>query len=169
MAGPFIVITPVGFAQGRQALAQFSDVLADELLTAMTEVDLFLQREVMEATPTAYGTLRASIFAEERINGDGILGVVASPLNYVEYVELGTRPHFPPVAPLEDWVRKKLGLTDDAQVAGVALAIARKIAARGTLAVGMFNRTFRYYQPQVEKRFEAALQRAVQRTQSGAG
>ena len=148
------------------ALAGLDGDLTDELLTAMTEVDALLQREVAENTPTAFGTLRSSIFSEERIQGDGVLGVVGSPLEHAVYVELGTKPHFPPLEPLEDWVRVKFGLTDDAQVKGAALAIARKIAARGTLAVGMFNRTFRYYQPQIERRFEQAVQRAVDRAQA---
>ncbi len=169
MSTSFVRIEAFGVRGTQAALADLDGDLTDELLAAMTEVDALLQREVAENTPTAFGTLRSSIFSEERIQGDGVLGVVGSPLEHAVYVELGTRPHFPPLEPLEDWVRVKFGYTEEAQVKGTALAIARKIAARGTLAVGMFNRTFRYYQPQIERRFEQAVQRAVDRARERAG
>jgi hypothetical protein len=33
-----------------------------------------------------------------------VIGVVGSPLAYALPVEIGTRPHFPPVAAILDWV-----------------------------------------------------------------
>jgi len=47
---------------------------------------------------------------------------------YGEYVELGTRPHFPPVDPLEKWAHRH-GLEE-----GAGYLIARAIARRGTQA-----------------------------------
>lgn len=142
------------------------DLCREELTRAMLEAELLLQREVKELTPVGVGGaggLRGSVTAlTPQVAGDSVLGVVGSPLNYAEPVEMGTRPHFPPVEPLEDWVRQKLDVTED-EVPGVALAIARKIAARGTPAVGMFHRAFAANRPQVAQMFEAARARIVHR------
>jgi len=52
---------------------------------------------------------------------------------------------------------------------GVAFLVARKIAARGTLAIGMFHRTFSANQAKVEQIFAGARQRIAERlTASGA-
>lgn len=77
------------------------------------------------------------------------------PQGYAAYVEFGTRPHWPPLQPLIDWVRTK-GLASrssdieyvggrtrkvrgqstrdyqDAKIVRIARAIQRSIAARGT-------------------------------------
>ena len=169
MNRPFIRIEPLNVARVAAVFEQAPAIAVEELLAAMTEVDLHLVREVAERTPTAHGTLRASIFGEERIQGDGVLGVVASPLAHAEYVELGTRPHFPPLEPLEDWVRVKFAKTDEDEIRGIALAIARTIAVRGTLAVGMFNRAFAANKGQIERRFERATARVAQRMNDAGG
>lgn len=154
----FVRLEPLNIQRVTQMLEQAPAIAQQELLAAMTWADLLLQREVAERTPTAHGTLRASIFSEERIQGDGVLGVVASPLAYAEYVELGTRPHFPPLEPLEDWVKTKFGLAGD-EARGVAFAVALSIAARGTPAVRMFTRAFEENSAQIERRFELGVQR----------
>ena len=158
----FVRIESFGFVRVADMLQAAPQIAREELLAAMTESDLFLQGEVVERTPTAHGTLRSSVFTEERVNGDSVLGVVGSPLSYATYVELGTRPHFPPIEPLIDWVKTKLGVVDK-EARGVAFLIARAIAARGTLAVGMFNRAFAYARPQIDRRFDQAFERITQR------
>lgn len=162
MTQPFVRVEPFGIRQVAGMFNQAPVIALEELLSAMVESDLFLQREVMERTPTAHGLLRNSIFTEERVNADGVIGVVGSPLNYAEYVELGTRPHFPPIEPLIDWVKTK-GIATDEEAEQIAYRIARAIAVRGTLAVGMFNRAFAYGVPQIERRFEMARDRVLER------
>jgi len=57
--------------------------------------------------------------------------IVAFDAPHAPFMEYGTRPHFPPLAPLADWAIRK-GLADTEEEADeIALAIARKIAARG--------------------------------------
>jgi hypothetical protein len=96
------------------------------------EATALLEREVKDATPTATGLTRASIGSFITEIPDGLLGVVGSAQPHVEYVELGTRPHFPPLEPIQDWVRVKFGISEQSEIEAAALAIARKIAARGT-------------------------------------
>jgi len=51
---------------------------------------------------------------------------------YAAFVEVGTRPHWMPIAPLLQWVEVKLGVTDEREAYGIAKAIQAKIAREGT-------------------------------------
>lgn len=157
-----------GWAELDAAFRQAPEIVRRELLAAVTEADQLLEREVKDKTPTATGVSRASIFSREQVLESGAIGVVGTTLPHVAYVELGTKPHFPPVQELEDWVRVKLGITDEKKIHGVAYLIARKIAARGTLGVGMFHRTWAQQRPQVERLFAAARERIVARMAAAA-
>lgn len=139
------------------------DIVRAELLAAVTESDQLLEREVKDMMPTASGVSRASVYSREEVLPDGGIGVVATAQPHVVYIELGTRPHFPPVAALEDWVRQKFGISDERRIHGVAYLVARKIAARGTLGVGMFHRSFARQRTQVARIFEGARNRIVAR------
>lgn len=147
---------------------QAPQIVREELLRSMREADALLEREVKDAMPTASGVSRASIFSREQALPEGALGVVGSALPQVAYLELGTRPHFPPVEALEDWVRIKFGYTRDAQVHGAALAIARKIASRGTLGIGMFHRSFARLEPTLGRIFAGTRDRVAARLAGGA-
>lgn len=157
-----------GWQELDAAFRQAPNIVREELLAAVTEADQLLEREVKDKMPTATGLSRASVFSREQVLGDGGIGVVATSQPHVAYVELGTRPHFPPVEALEDWVRVKLGISDEKRIHGVAYLIARKIAARGTLGVGMFHRTWAQQRPAVERMFEAARNRIVAHMAAGA-
>ncbi len=142
-------------------------ILQAELHRALIEATALLEHEVIDATPTATGLTRASIGSFITELPDGLLGVVGSAQTHVEYVELGTRPHFPPLGPIQDWVRVKFGISEQSEIEAAALAIARKIAARGTLGVGMFHRTWARLEPQVQAIFSRAADRIVARMAGG--
>lgn len=132
-------------AQLARAWAHAPELFDRELKPAVLEAELYLQREIVERTPVGASGgsgLRASfIAADPRIEGGVVIGEVGTPLAYAEPVELGTRPHMPPVQPLIDWARVKLGVTGD-EARGVGFAVARKIAAEGTEGAFMVRRTF---------------------------
>lgn len=147
------------------------DLAKREFLAAMQSAVLLLQRETVERTPTgAYQLLRKSIIAAPvvargarvtgEVNTSDISGVYGSVLNYAVPVELGTRPHRPPIAPLIDWVKAKFGSTDS-EARGKAFAVAKKIAKRGTQPKKMFQITFDEQAPQIERIFERALDRVI--------
>lgn len=144
-------------------LEQAPEIAGEELFAALNAALFVLERDVKELTPTAHGLLRNSIHSQSRIDGDGLLGIVGSPLEYAEYVELGTRPHFPPVEPLQDWVRAKGLASEEREVRNIACMIARAIAVRGTLAVGMFNRAAAFNESNVERIFGLHVQRIAER------
>lgn len=105
---------------------------------------MFAEREVKEHTPTSgAGTLRDSIGAlPVTITGTAVAGGGAgTSLPYAAAVELGSKPHWAPIAPLQDWVQRKLGLSGE-EVEAAAQAIQFKIARRGTKGHFMFRDGF---------------------------
>lgn len=144
-------------------------ICREELLRAMTEADLLLEREIKDATPTgAHQLLRKSFFSREQVTPTGVLGIVGSPLPYAVPVELGTRPHRPPVEPLIDWARAKFGL-DDQAAQSVAWAVATKISKKGTQGAFMVQNTFKRLQPTLARLFDQAAQRIVARLKAAPG
>lgn len=139
------------------------EIVREELLRAVTEADLLLNREVVERTPGASGLLRHSITHEERIVGLGVEGFVGSPLNYVQPVDLGTRPHFPPIEPLMDWVRMRFPVHSEVEARGIAFLVARKISRVGTKGAEMFDKALAAVGPQLEAIFAAAQERIAAR------
>lgn len=89
-----------------------------------------LQKSVYAPTPSATG------------------GTVYVGKKYGLFVETGTRPHFPPVEPLERWASIKLGQP------GMGYVIARKIGRVGTKKHPYFMPAVKDSLPQVQKYFE---------------
>lgn len=145
------------------------ELVQRELTAATLEGEILLEREIKDDTPVGVtGQLRASITAfDPVVAGNNVIGVVGTSLAHALPVELGTRPHFPPLKPLIDWVRAKLDVQQEQRAVGIALAIARKIAARGTLAVGMFHRNFNANRFQVEGFYAQANERIAEGLANG--
>lgn len=121
------------------AVEATGEQLNTKLIAAVWQACLLYEREVKERTPKgATHALIGSIAAQPPVvSGGSVEGHVGSALPYAECVELGTKPHFPPVAPIADWARAKLGLTED-EARRVAFMIARKISQHGTKGAHMF-------------------------------
>src|SRR5438552_2309826 len=79
------------------AWARAPQMSAAALETYMQGATIYLQGEVQERTPAAHGTLKQSITSDVEVLAEQVMGVVGTPLQYAIPVELGTRPHFPPV------------------------------------------------------------------------
>lgn len=157
-----LTITLTGAEQLQQALAAIPEVVQQELGVFMHGATQHLRSEVIDRTPAAMGTLRASIHGSVERMADGMLGVVGTALPYVVPVELGTRPHFPPVQALEDWVRVKLGKTGK-EGRSAAFAIARKISKRGTKGHFMFRNAFEANKAEVQRQWDATVSRIAAR------
>lgn len=109
----------------------------------ITQAVMLLERAVKLLTPVGAGPihLRDTIFQKVQISGVAVSGILGSPAKYGEAVEMGTKPHFPPIAPIEFWVEKKLGITGKS-ARSVAFCIARAISKRGTEKAEMFGKGF---------------------------
>jgi hypothetical protein len=99
--------------------------------TRLTEASLLLERAIKELTPVGAGPihLRDTVFSQTVSQGLSISSYLGTPAVYGEPVEYGTKPHFPPVAPIRHWVERKLGLSGS-EAAGVASS------SRGHLEAG---------------------------------
>lgn len=129
----------------------------EALLVAMTEATQFLEREVKDAMPAVSGLTRASVTSDAFSTSAGVLGVVGSASVAAVAVELGTRPHMPPIEPLIGWVQEKLGVSAlDAR--GVAFAVAMKIKKHGTKAQHPFRNTLAKQGAALSRIFEGVAQ-----------
>jgi hypothetical protein len=148
-------------------LRQASRIAREEMAVSVEQALSLLEREIKENIPVgAHGLLRGSVFHELRGDPQGVSGVVGSPLNYALPVELGTKPHFPPLAPLQDWVEKKLGI-DKSESKQVAFLIARKISRKGTQGQHPFEKGLSENSRQVLALIEAAIPRIIARLEQG--
>lgn len=145
------------------AMRQAPDIVQDELRQFVTTAVNHLQAEVQDRTPITHGTLRVSILGDvHALDGLGVEGVVRTSLAYALPVELGTKPHMPPVAPLVAWAEQKLGVKGkEAERAG--WAIARKISRTGTKGYFMFANAFEANEAQIVRGFGVAVDRIEQR------
>ena len=90
---------------------------------------------------TNTGQHMSSVTHEVQGTGAKMRGIVGSPLPTMPFVELDTRPHYPPRRPIEFWARRKLGLRGRELQAAVG-GIIRAIGRRGTKGGHMFERAF---------------------------
>lgn len=111
-------------------------------VSRITEALLLLEAEIKRATPVGAGPvhLRDTIFQKVETTGQSVWGMIGTPAKYGEALEFGSRPHFPPVAPIQHWVERVLGISDK-EAKSVAFLIARAISKRGTKARGMFGKS----------------------------
>lgn len=154
-----------------RAFKKSPDIVVEELTRATWESELLLEREVKENTPVGIGGgggLKGSISARDpQVLADNVIGLVATPLAYAVPVELGTKPHMPPIEPLADWAEHKLGVAPE-KARAVGFAIARKIAVKGTEGAHMFERAFTSNEAQVQTIFANARARIAERMAGGA-
>lgn len=158
------------FAQLADLWRRGPDVTREELLAAMTDADVLLQGELMQQLPAGAGGaagLRGSVFRKEESLADNVIGVVASGKPYAAYVELGTKPHTPPIQPLIDWVEAVLGLRD-VEAKGAAFAISRSIGARGTKPNPVWRIVWAQQRDAIRRKFDAAVTRIAGRLGSAA-
>lgn len=75
--------------------------------------------------PVDTGKLKSSILPSVSSSGSTTTGVVGSSVAWAPFMELGTRPHFPPISALQGWADRH-GMN--------AFVVARTIARRGLKA-----------------------------------
>ena len=154
-----LTISAPGLAALQRGWAEAPEMTRRELLAAMTQSTLLVEREVKEGIPRgATGLTAASISSDAFSTPAGVLGVVASSQPSAMFVELGTKPHMPPVSALIPWVRAVLGV-DAKRAPRVAFLVARKIARKGTVAQRPFALALARTEGQVLRMFESAAGR----------
>jgi hypothetical protein len=140
-------------------------IIQQEFTLAMDQSVLSVAGQAKKNAPVGVsGELRASINSTVKpIAGYNVEGIIGSPLPYAVFVEMGTAPHYPPLAPLALWVQRKLGIADAAEIGRVARLIQRKIGAVGTKANPFFANAFEDMKAKINGYFDRALDRIVER------
>ena len=96
------------------------------VVQAFKDATLLVMRDARIDAPVDTGRLRSSITPEVASMGKEVVGIVGSNVAHAPMMELGAKPHFPPISALEVWARRH-----HADPYLVARAIARKgLAAR---------------------------------------
>lgn len=138
-------------------MAQVPEIAQEEIAQFVASTVAQMQHDVVQRTPTAHGRLRESIIGSvKRLGGLGVEGIVGTSSAYAVPVELGTDPHWVPVAPLIDWARQRLGLRGKEAVRA-GHAIKWKIAREGTKPKYMFQKTFEASEAQIKTGLDRAL------------
>jgi HK97 gp10 family phage protein len=128
------------------------DLRGTPIQNAMRDATLLVTRDAKKNSPVDTGRLRASITPQVDVSAETVRGIVGSNVTYAPYVELGTRPHWPPIGALEVWARRH-GTS--------AFLVARAISRRGTPAVRYLQRAFESNKDKIEARFQRAVESIV--------
>lgn len=138
----------------RKTEQMVADLHGVPILNAMRDSTLLVQRKAKQNSPVDTGRLRASILPEIRSSENEVLGVVGSNVVYAPYMELGTRPHWPPISAVEVWASRH-GMS--------AFLVARAIAQKGTKPRKFLERAFLDSEAAINRRFEKAVHEVVEK------
>ena len=126
-----------------------------------------IKRKIQDEDMVATGNLLASISTEVEV--DGVLyKVVLNSLEYIRFLETGTKPHFPPQEPIIKWIRAKKLPTSDycggdlPTEKQLAYLIQRKIGLYGTEARPIVATTAKELNEQFIPRLVDALRMDIQ-------
>lgn len=120
-----------GFGGLKAALRRDLAALHDEVLEAVHETAAQGADVAIQTAPVAFGELVSSIHDIPRRDG----ATIRADAPHAAAVELGSRPHKPPIWPLKKWCELK-GIP-----VNVAWAIQAKIAKQGTRPTWFMGRT----------------------------
>lgn len=160
-------LTFAGLDALQRGFAQAPEVTRRELLASMTQGTLLVEREVKDGMPRVTGMTAASVASDAFATPMGVLGTVGSSQPSATFLELGTKPHMPPVEALIPWVKAVLGV-EPKRARSVAFLVARKIARKGTKPKRPFDKAIAATEGQVLRLFEDAARRVAAHLAGGA-
>lgn len=152
-----------GLDELRQRFAESPELVESETRRALRVSIDHLEEQVAGRWPVFTGQGRGSTATEVRGSKTNLRGIVGTPLIYGLPVELGREPgKMPPVAAIEYWVIRK-GIASPPESRSVAFLIARAIGRRGTEGAFMFEKGWEASEGTVEKIFDEAVERVLER------
>jgi hypothetical protein len=147
MPAPFSIELKNAREEQKRAEQNVKDLQGAPFLRAMQQATLLVERTAKKEAKVDRGMHRSKLTPDVTQVGTVTTGIVGSNLAYAPYAVLDTKPHWPPLAPLIEWVHRK-GLAGSYSVTTrrrvgskssqytedrrVAFIIARKISKRGT-------------------------------------
>ena len=119
-----------------------------------------MRKSIKKRDAIASGTLKKSVFSEVTANQDGPILTVGASAKHAQFVEYGTRPHWPPIRAIEKWLMIK-GLASGPELRSRAFLTARAIARRGTRPKTFLAPTVQKYRKLVMGRINRAIGRGL--------
>lgn len=150
-------------SEWRKYLKKSSELYQKEVTVALRSVNSMFETAIRKNTSRgATGILQGSVFEEitgTPVSLTGTIGYDKAQALYGAPVDLGSRPHFPPVAPLKLWVRRVIGVSSAKEVSSIAWAIAVNISRHGTKAKTVVKDAFYANRERALRIFEQAMER----------
>ena len=127
-------------------------VVRQQMHAALNEAILYVNRQVLKRTPVGvtdvlHGSIQASPHVRD-LAGGSMVALTGTSIPHGIPVEMGTKPHWAPIAPLIRWAEEKLGDPD------AAFAVRAKIAREGTEGAHMFEEGLKASQSKIKSIFE---------------
>lgn len=129
----------------------------------------YLWRKLASNTPKgATGKARQSVHGDvsKGLTIEGFVGYAEPASGYIIFPQEGTRPHWPPIAPLAYWAQRKFGLSAD-NARRVGYLIARKISRAGVKRQDFVGKTAREERERTQRIMAAAAGRAARDYRAG--
>lgn len=137
------------------------DMHGNPIMKARMDAALLVTGDARRLAPIDRGGLRASIVPDVITESNSFIGIVGSNKVYAPAQELGTKPFWPPLQPLIEWVRRKGLATGGHQVYAVAKGVQRAIARRGIRPKEFLTQAVEQNQEKIFKIFEGAVDRII--------
>jgi hypothetical protein len=128
-----ITITPLHLDEAIRDIDNIDNFVLDDLaLTMHRAVDIVRNSVVQFSTVGVTGQYRQGWGTKVERGFSAVKGIVSNPVEHAIYAERGRGPgKMPPLAPIELWVRRVLGISPP-ESKQVAFLVARAIGRRGT-------------------------------------
>ena len=140
-----VTLSVKGLVETQRKLEQaIADLHGAPMKDGMRKATLLVEGDAKRLAPVDQGLLRASIASELRTEGVGgrdVVGVVGSAKSYAAVMEVGSKPHWPPISALQAWADRH-GVS--------AFVVARAIARRGTKPRLYLQTAFEQNQQKIE-------------------
>lgn len=158
--------------QQREAERIVRELGGGPMVEAMRQATMLVQGTAKREAKVDTGMYRASITPAVSVHGTVVEGIVGSNLKYAPYVVLDTRPHWPPIEAIRQWVHRKgiggrvlgqgrIRRASASVERGIAFLIARKIARRGTKGDRSLMLGIERNAPRIYALFERAVVRVL--------
>ena len=165
--------THIDVSEVNSSLENFSDALRRAVERGLTRATVLLRNAVQsnirspfgyKPPAVAFGVLADSVTGEVyQQSGKQVGRVFLRPPadRYGLFVEVGTRPHRPPLYALYPWVQIKFDLSDLQEIRAAAWGVADAIAKRGTRGHFMFHRAIEEHERDVLRILEEEISRSL--------
>ena len=159
-------IEPINLDEAIRDVANIDRYVLDELEATMRRSVDVIEAAVVQRTPTNTGNLRQGWGTDVQRGVSAVKGEVANPVEYALWAEKGRAAgKWPPADPIEQWVKRKLQISNEREIKQVAFLIRRAIGKRGTKGAQMAEKGLAAVRGQVELDFAAIPERVKQRVE----